>query len=408
MVYLTNTTAVPVHGTMTATSQVSGGSTPVRRRPIVVPPLDTAAVNPGAGLPAGSNASSYAFAGGGVAVTQVVSGPGGWSTAPCASTVGTQWIFPTGTTTDGNTVTLALFNPTTTAAMVDVSFLTTTGLLTPQPFQGVTVGAGQLVDEDVGTYAQGVTDMATVVTVVSGVLVSNEFERWGSRSSGGLALLLGSPQASPVWHFAQTTVVPRSTVVFQVADPSTSPVAVTFSAVSPTAAVVPHTIEVAGSSTAAFLPSDTPGWPRGVPVAVTVQATAPILVGRAVAAAPGAPAPGWGASSGVAESALHWLVPGPGVPGAPGIAGAAIRSLAVANPGPRPVRVTFSVLGAAQAASVVVVEPGELVALGGRQVAGLPTYEVSATTPVVVEEDSGPSGAPGVVSSSGMPFPAPG
>ncbi len=229
-----------------------------------------------------------------MAVTQVVSGPGGWAAAPCASTVGTQWFFPLGTTTDGNTVTLALFNPTDTAAMVDVSFLTPTGLLTPQPFQGVIVGAGQLVDEDVGTYAQNVPDMGTVVSVVSGALVSDEFQQWGSGSSGGLVLLLGSPPPSPVWHFAQTTATPRGTVVFLVANPSTATVTVTFSAALPAAAVVPHTIEVPGSSTATFSPSDTPGWPRGVPVAVSVQASAPILVGRAVAGRAGGSRTGTG------------------------------------------------------------------------------------------------------------------
>ncbi len=69
---------------------------------------------------------------------------------------------------------------------------------------------------------------------------------------------------------------------------------------------------------------------------------------------------------------------------------------------------TFSVLGAARPLSTVVVDPGQFVTLGGRQVAGLPTYEVSATAPVVVEEDAGPSGAPGVVSSTGIPFPVSG
>ena len=42
--------------------------------------------------------------------------------------------------------------------------------------------------------------------------------------------------------------------------------------------------------------------------------------------------------------------------------------------------------------------------LGPSQVGGLPAVTVSSTQPVDVEEDSGPSGAPGVVSSTGFPL----
>jgi hypothetical protein len=42
--------------------------------------------------------------------------------------------------------------------------------------------------------------------------------------------------------------------------------------------------------------------------------------------------------------------------------------------------------------------------LGGGTVGGLRAFEVRSSQPVVVEEDSGPSVAAGVVSSTGMPF----
>jgi hypothetical protein len=54
--------------------------------------------------------------------------------------------------------------------------------------------------------------------------------------------------------------------------------------------------------------------------------------------------------------------------------------------------------------AVFTVDPGRLTVLGAPQVDGLPVLTVSASGPVNVEEDSGPSGAPGVVSSTGFPL----
>ncbi len=50
------------------------------------------------------------------------------------------------------------------------------------------------------------------------------------------------------------------------------------------------------------------------------------------------------------------------------------------------------------------VAPGQLAVLGSKQVGGLSSLVVSSSQPVNVEEDSGPSGAPGVVSSAGFPL----
>jgi hypothetical protein len=42
--------------------------------------------------------------------------------------------------------------------------------------------------------------------------------------------------------------------------------------------------------------------------------------------------------------------------------------------------------------------------LSDSRITGLPTLLVTSTQPVDVEEDSAPTGAPGVVSSTGFPF----
>ena len=86
--------------------------------------------------------------------SQVVSGPLGWSTAPCASRTAAQWAFAGGSTTAGNSLTLALFDPAAPAAVVNITFLTTTGLVTPQAYQGLVVPPGRLVVENVGAFVQ--------------------------------------------------------------------------------------------------------------------------------------------------------------------------------------------------------------------------------------------------------------
>ncbi|HEY5096604.1 MAG TPA: DUF5719 family protein, partial [Acidimicrobiales bacterium] len=219
-VYLTNSTRSAVAGVMTSVGPAgSGGAVPTVRRRVSVPALASLAVNPADGLPAGSNATAFAFSGGGVVATQAVSGPNGWSTAPCAARIASEWAFAGGATTAGNTLTLSLFNPAATEAVVNVSFLTGAGVVTPQQYQGLVVPPGQLVEENVGDYVLNATDIATLVAAQAGGLVSTEFQQASSGATGGVSLRLGSPQLSTTWRLAQTTVLLHSTVDLTLANP---------------------------------------------------------------------------------------------------------------------------------------------------------------------------------------------
>jgi len=125
-------------------------------------------------------------------------------------------------------------------------------------------------------------------------------------------------------------------------------------------------------------------------------------VGRSVQAPSGSPSPVWGSSSATTVVATHWLVPGPGMPGAPAITDATVSSLAVANSGRGAALVDVARLGANGPMATFTVAPGTVVVLGAKQVGGLAALTVSASQPVSVEEDSEPAGTPGVVSSSGF------
>ncbi len=402
-VYLSNSTVHPVRAVMTSVGPSGAGRSGPVQRMVEVPARGRAAVNPSAGLSAGSVASSLTFAGGGVVADQVVSGPGGWSTAPCASQVSASWAFAGGSTTPGNALALALFNPAAPDAVVNVSFLTGNGLVTPQAYQGLIVPSGHLVVENIGQYVQNVADIGTVVAVQSGNLVSTEFQH-SSAASGGLALRLGAPSLSTVWRFAQTTVRGGAHVDFDLANPGNATVTATLSLGLSEGSVVPRRITIPPVSIADYSSSGTGGLPQRTLFSVTVDASAPIVVGRTVTASGGSPSPGWGSSSGTMTVSTRWLVPSPGVPGAPGTVGATASTLAVANPGPSPARVSVSSLGSSRPPTVFTVAPGAVSVLGPRLVWGLPLLSVVSSQPVNLEEDDSPSGSPGIVSSTGFPF----
>jgi hypothetical protein len=404
-VYLTNSTRSAVSGVMTAVGPAgAGGAVPTVRRNVNVPGLRSVAVNPADGLPAGSNASTFVFSGGGVAASQAVSGPNGWSTAPCASQIASQWAFAGGATTAGNTLTLSLYNPAATEAVVNVSFITEEGFDTPQQYQGLVIPPGQLVEENVGDFVQNDTTIATVVVAQAGGLVSSEFQQWSSGATGGVSLRLGSPDLSTTWRLAQTTAMPQSMVDLYLANPGQTPATATITLGLSSGSVVPHRLVVPPVSIVAFAASGTPGLPQQTPYAVTVTSTVPIVVGRSVQAPPGSTPPVWGSSSATTTAATHWLVPGPGIPSAPGTPNAGVSTLAVANPGSAAAQVEVAVLGASHPVAMFTVAPDRVAVLGPKLVGGLSVLTVSATQPVDVEEDSGPSGSPGVVSSTGFPL----
>ena len=401
VVVLTNTSRTAARGVM---SVDQGSGAPAVRRPVTVPPLGNTDVAPAQGLPAGATASTFTFEGGGVAATMVIGAPFGWSTAPCASSVSSQWDFVGGATSAG-LLDLSLYNPTAAQAVVGVSFLTSDGnVLIPQAYQGITLKPGQLVVADLAAYVQNQQVVATLVRTSSGAIVATELDRMAAPSGSGLALVTGTPAPATTWRFAQTTAVQGGSVTLSVANPQASPVTVLVTVGLSSASVTPKQITVPGHSVVAFAASAVAGWPLGSPYSVTVAATEPVIVGRSVAAPPGGTAPQAGLTGGTVTTAPSWLVVGPGSPGNPQMPGATMQSLAVANPGPAPVEVVVTPLAGGHPVAMVTLAANGLVVLGAAVVGGLRPLVVTSTGPVSVEVDSGPVGAPGIISASGFPL----
>jgi len=398
-IVLANTTNAPATGVETVVS--AAGGTPVRTT-VGVPAHGTGVVNPALGLPAGAFAASFAFASGGVTGTAVVGAPQGWSTAPCVTQVSSQWDFAGGSTSTG-LLDLSLYNPTAAPAVVDVTFLTASGtVLDPQSYQGVAVGAGQVVVETLGTYVQDQSVVATLVQATSGAVVASELDQMVVPGGSGLALLTGTPGPSATWRFAQTTALPGGSVTLAIANPGTTPVTATVTASLPGATVLPHQVSVPARTVLPYAVSAVAGWPLGTTYALTVAASGPVVVGRTVIAPAGGTAPQGGIAGGTTATASTWLVVGPGQPGLPAVPGATIASVAVVNPGSSAVTVTVRQLRSGATLVTARVPAGGLAVFPTKQVGGLDPLVVSGSGPIGVEMDGYPAGAPGVVASTGF------
>jgi hypothetical protein len=108
-------------------------------------------------------AATVEVLGGRAVVSREVSGPDGIDAAPCASTAGTEWHVPSGSTVRGATEVLTVYNPFPDGATVDVSFATDSGPRQPKDLQGLSVPGGSL---QVIPVNKTVTDRAQVAATV--------------------------------------------------------------------------------------------------------------------------------------------------------------------------------------------------------------------------------------------------
>ncbi|HEX4245500.1 MAG TPA: hypothetical protein VHY77_08040, partial [Acidimicrobiales bacterium] len=395
-IYVTNTGTSTVAGAVSTSVNPNTGKPSVSsRQTISVPAHGTVAVNPGLQAPGGYGASTLTFAGGGIGVSQVAGGPDGWSTAPCASVSSANWYFASGATTAGNQLILALYNPTSTEAVANVSFDTDAGVLQPQPYQGLSVPPGQVVIENVGDYVQNRPRVATTVSAQSGQIVADQLHLVSTAGASGLSLALGAPTVHGQWYFGQTTnpSAAGSSVSFMLSNPGANAEKAVIAVGLAQGSVAPITVPVPAKSVVPFTASTTNRIPHQVPYSVSISSTggSGLVVAREVTAPTGAPLPAFGTMLGTAQAEEHWLVPAPGAGSAPAVQGGSVGSVAVSNPGSVTAQVTVAPLGGTAAqAKVLMVKPHSLLVLAQAPVGGLVTLDVRSNVPVVVEEDSVP------------------
>lgn len=410
--YLVNSGRHAVRGTVAVVNdQGTTGSTVVTVPAGGQTAVATDQVEQGAWLAATVNLD-----GGGVVASEMVEGPAGWAEAPCASATSTQWYFPSGSTTNGNSLYVSMYNPTTVLAVVDLAFATPAGVVRPQPFEGLVVPPGQLAVAGVASYVQDQPSVATIVRARSGQVVASALQVHQAGGRSGLSLRLGSTAAQATWTVPRTVHVTGSDTRLEVFNPTGQAQEVTVRVHLPSGPVAPFVRKVGPDATWSLDTGHTTRIPVNTDFATTVTASGPgVVVDRQVVGPSVAAAPQWGVVAAVtgpatAVSSRRWVLPTPAAPATPAEAGAAPFALAIQDPGKSSVTVVVDRLTPAgprrlgrvpalrlPGGAFTVIEPATLGA------AGSDPLLVRSSGPVSAMEDATPAAMPGVVALAAIP-----
>jgi Family of unknown function (DUF5719) len=409
--FLTNTSARPVAATVDAvtdTGVTEHVGVTVGAHSVVSPQIPAPA--------SGSwSAQTVVLEGGGVAVSQVVHDSSGWAAAPCVSSTSSQWYLPEGSTSGTDQLFVAVLNPTSTAAVVDLSFVTPSGVVHPLNDQGVVVAPGQLAVESVAPVVQDQSTVSTIVSSRTGRVVVGEVEQVAASSSTGAGLWLvpGEPGPQASWTIPSAQETAGGISEIDVLNPGGAAEAVTVRLRLASGPIHPLTAEVGPGSTWVLATSAQTRVPDGVPYSAVVSASggSGVVVGRRVSLPTASPAPQDGAANAMggltsAAATRQWLIPPPATSTTAPVSGAAPHLLSLhdesaATESYRVVAVSGSsvrtvALGSLGADSTVVVSGAPLAA------AGLGQIEVRSSGAMAVSEDVGPTGGLGVVTMPGL------
>jgi hypothetical protein len=354
------------------------------------------------------------LAGGGVAVSQTLQGPSGWAEAPCQSSTSQQWYFPSGVTTGSNALFIALFNPTSTPDVVDLSFTATSGVVHPINFQGIVLQAGETQVESISPFVQDQANVATTVSTRTGRLVASELELFSGNGSG-LAIVPGSPRTEQEWAIPQGSEAASGSSSIEVFNPGPTNQEVTIRARLGSGSLSPFSARVLADSTWVLATSAETRIPKDDPYSavITAKGGSGVVVGRVVEAPSSAPAPQEGLANAVdaltAGVRSHaWVVPSPGATAIPVVPGVLPDHLALTNLTGHRERYVIDIMKRTglQALAAGYLAPSASFALGGSTIvrAGLDPLLVRTSASTAVSEDVGPTGTYGVVTMTGIPL----
>jgi hypothetical protein len=405
---LTNSTARTVIGSVESTSD-SGAQSQIT----VTVPAHAQLVPDIPAPSSGSWTSQVAIlSAGGVAVTQVVHGPAGWSETPCQSRTSADWYFPSGTTSGTDGLFISLFNPTTSPDVVDLTFVTPSGVVQPINFLGLVLQPGQVQVADVGAFVQEQSAVATTVTVRTGRVVASEVEQF-TGPTAGLSIVPGVPMPEPQWSIPQSEEVAGGSSEIDVFNPGPTSEHVTVHVRLPTGPVAPLTQVVAPLTTWVLSTSGQTRIPAGDPYSSNIVASGGrgVVVGRLVQAPSSAPSPHSGLANAIGAlnsswPTRQWLVPSPGSTAMPAYAGSLPEHLALANTTGRTEHVVVLTMAPSGTRTIATetLRAHQGISLSGTTLFGAGLYPllVRSSGPVAVSEDVGPAGAYGVITMPGI------
>lgn len=154
------------------------------------------------------------ISGGGV-VGEEVEGTGR-AEAPCVDQGATHWYATGFDTLVGSSADLSVYNPTATAAVLNASIYGSSGVSSPESFQGIAVPAHTQSEIDLGTEVVNTSNVGVSVHVLRGSL-----EIVGVQDSNGtVSLDPGQRHANTNSWFTDVTTVEKSTAEIRLANPT--------------------------------------------------------------------------------------------------------------------------------------------------------------------------------------------
>lgn len=415
---LVNTTSRPAQAVISAVSD-----TGVRDRVGVRIPADAQVSEaPGDLVKGNFVAATVEVDGGGVLVTESVSGSDGWSEASCSRSTASTWYFASGSTVNGGTLAVSLYNPTSTEAVVDMSFVTPAGVAQPQPFQGIVIPPGSLAVEEVDRYVQDARSVSTIVSARAGSVVASALQTVSTNGSRGLSLRLGSPELARLWSVPRSIDLTGGLTSLSIFNPTGVTERVTVTVRPFRSPPAPFTEVLAPQSAWVLETSSETRIPNGIPFSATVRVRSGpgVVVDRSIVAPGSFSGPQFGSATALAVGAEPGADAGalsaPGTAARAVVPGAAVEGLDLLNPGTGTIGATLWALegpsGVVRVGKVAVgpgasVSLGSAASLGVRALPGLdrlgrvPLVVVATGGPLLVMEDLSPSATPGIVSLAG-------
>jgi hypothetical protein len=362
--------------------------------------------------------------GGSVAVSQVLDGPFGRASSPCATSGSQHWYIPAGQTRVNASETLLLLNPYPTHSLVDLSFSTDQGVEQPQDFQGLDVPPGGLVAVPLGSHLRRRAFIATSVSARTGNVVAWAAE-WvtpppantpivgtpaasspladPALATPGFTATLGAPSAGTSWAWPSGLAGSGIDERYVIFNPGGQTAQVRLSFGLQRGSAEPLDITVGPSQVVQMVSEQQPRIPAGVSHTATLVSTngVPVVATRTVSASNGTVF-GSGPWSGLGEMLGQRLAAGGWIVALPAADSKHSLSLVVHNGGSGPVAARFSGLSTGEQAVTV--------GAGGEATVPVPsggdrTVVVHSPEPLYVELDMfGNGGTPGISFAPAVPM----
>jgi hypothetical protein len=235
-------------------------------------------LNPATVVPGGSFGVGVTVTGGGVFGAEVTDS--GTALAPCVASGVTQWYGAGFNTTVGSKTFISIYNPTSTAAVLNITTDSSSGYSAPARFQGLAIGGHSQVEIDLGSEIVNAVNVGVHVGVLRGSVVVT-----GVQLSGSLASFnpgVGSASAAAV--FPLVTTVSGATAQIRVANPGATSATVTFKISLDAFSIHDETLTVSPYSSAIETITPNSAIPAHGYAMVRMSSTTPVYVALATGA----------------------------------------------------------------------------------------------------------------------------